>query len=281
MVNAAELRLQARGLAFAYPGGAPVLHGIDFDLAAGSLVAILGPNGAGKSTLLRVACGLLVPQQGRVEVDAVPLERLAHRERARRIALVPQALRSLPAVDVATFVLGGRYAHRSGWWGASAADRTAVERALVDCDLADLGDRPLDELSGGQRQRALLARALAQEVAVLLVDEPTNSLDPEHQLGVFDLLARLSCGGRAIAVVTHDLNLSSQYATEVALLAAGRLVARGAPREILRPATLAPVYGTRLAYGVFDAPAGQAARPWILPERGVAGASAASAQGPR
>jgi iron complex transport system ATP-binding protein len=265
MVNTADILLEARGLEFGYAGGVPVLRGVDVELAAGRLVALLGPNGAGKSTLLRVLSGWLRPDRGTLRCAGAALLELPVRERARRVALVPQSLASLPRVSVADFVLGGRYVHRSGAFGASHADRAVVAQALSDCDLAAEGARLLDELSGGQRQRALLARALAQQAALLLVDEPTNALDPEHQLGVFDLLERLARSGRAVAVVTHDMNLASQYADEIALLCDGRIVERGAPREMLCAERLAPVYGERLAYGAFGE------QRFVLPSRRARG----------
>lgn len=248
MVSESRILLEARGLEFGYFDDAPVLRGVDLSLAAGMLVALLGPNGAGKSTLLRVLSGWLRHSRGTLVSEGAPLHALSVQERARRIALVPQALSSLPRVTVEDFVLGGRYAHRSGAFGASHADRAIVAQALSDCDIAADGERLLDELSGGQRQRALLARALAQQAALLLVDEPTNALDPEHQLAVFDLLERLARSGRAVAVVTHDMNLAGQYADELVLLCAGRVAARGTSAEILRADRLAPVYGERLAF---------------------------------
>ncbi|MBM3977278.1 MAG: ABC transporter ATP-binding protein [Planctomycetes bacterium] len=277
MVNAAVL-LEARDVEFAYGTGAPVLRGLSLELRGGRLVALLGPNAAGKSTLLRVLAGSLRPQRGAVHSAGGALLALPVRERARRIALVPQALSSLPLQTLEDFVLGGRYAHQAGALAATRADREVVARALIDCDLAGCEHNLLDELSGGQRQRALLARALAQQAGVLLVDEPTNALDPEHQLAVFDLLARLARDGRAVAVVTHDMNLAGQYADEVLLLARGELCARGAPERILQPAQLVPVYGSRLWFGSFHG------RPCVLPARDAGQAEPGlprSDQGPR
>lgn len=259
--------LSAKGLRFAYPGPVQALAGVDFAVRAGEFVFVIGPNGSGKSTLLRLLSGVQVPDAGEARLEGRPLANLAPRERARRIALVPQYLPVLPEVLVADFVLSGRYARVSRWAALSAGDREIAARALADCDATELACRGLDELSGGQRQRVLVARAVAQEAAVLLVDEPTNALDPEHQIQVLDLLARLSCAGRAIVVVSHDLNLASQYATRLVLLDEGRVVKDGAPEDVLARSVLEPVYGTRLHFGVWNEP-GRGARPYVLPRRG-------------
>jgi len=255
--------LAARRLGFAYDGGPRAVDGVDLAVEEGELLVVLGPNGSGKSTLLRLLAGLLRPQEGAVLVDGAPVAALAPRERARRLAVVPQALAALPDLSVEAFVLAGRYARMGRWSGARAADRQAVREALEAADVAALGARPLAELSGGQRQCVLVARALAQQAQRLLVDEPTAALDLQHQLRVFELLARLACEGRAVLVVTHDANLASQYASRVALLHGGRLRALGRPDEVLRREVLEPVYGPHLHFGAL--PDG---RPFVLPWMG-------------
>lgn len=256
--------LELRQVEFAYPDGEPVLRGVDLALGRGELVCVIGPNGAGKSTLLRLVIGLLHPSAGSVSVGGDRVVDLAPRERARRAALVPQELESLPEIDVHAFVSAGRYGHLGFLGRASEADARAVEGALAQADVAGLEGRLLRELSGGQRQRVLVARALAQEAPLLCVDEPTSSLDPEHQLAVFDVLARLTCEQRAVLVVTHDLNLASQYSTRVVLLDDGRVVADGRPAEVLRAEVLEPVYGTRMRYGTWPGPTGEE-RPFVVP----------------
>lgn len=266
MTATAESALAARGLRYAYPGDVRALAGVDFAARAGELVFVIGPNGSGKSTMLRVLAGILAPDAGDVRIGGSPLAGLAPRERARRVALVPQFLPVLPEVLVADFVLSGRYARVARWTALSIEDRAIATRALDDCDAGDLACRGMDELSGGQRQRVLVARAVAQEAAVLLVDEPTNALDPEHQIQVLDLLARLAGAGRAVVVVSHDLNLASQYATRLVLVDEGVVVADGAPERVLAREILEPVYGARLHYGAWTEP-GRAARPYVLPRR--------------
>lgn len=257
--------LEAKGLAFRYPGGAQAVDGLDLRLAPGELVCVLGPNGSGKSTLLRLACGLLQPDVGRVKLGGRELLALSPRERARELALVPAALRALPDRSVVDFVLGGRYAHRPGWagWlrGPGSADRAAVTRALESADAADLATRRMDELSSGQFQRVLVARALAQEARLLLCDEPTTNLDPDHQVRVFLLLERLVEAGHGVLVATHDFNLASRFARRVVVLDGGRLAGEGPTQEVLTRERLEPVFGPHLYYG--RSPDG--GRPLVVP----------------
>jgi len=266
------MHLEFHDLVFDYPsssgGGAlRALAGVSGELAKGELLSVIGPNGAGKSTLIRLLSGLESPTSGRVLIDGQPMRDLAHKERARLVAVVPQFLDTLPEMHVGDFVLGGRYAHLSRWRGPAATDRRAVRSALESCDCEGLEGRLMTQLSGGQRQRVLVARALAQEAPFLLVDEPTTSLDPAHQLAVFELLDGLVRGGRAALVVTHELNLASQFATSVSLLDQGRVVHEGKAAEVLTRSVLEPVYGPGLTYGQLPIVSG-GERPFVLPWRG-------------
>lgn len=268
MVNG-DVLLECKGLRFRYDGGSEdVVRGVDLALGAGEVVCVIGPNGAGKSTLLRLLAGLERPAVGEVRLGDEPVRSIPAKERARRLALVPQALFALPALTVEEFVGQGRYARSRFLRGPSPEDRAAVAAALSDADLVGLGERSLDELSGGQRQRAMVARALAQEPRVVLVDEPTNSLDPRHQLQVFELIAGMGCQGRAALVVTHDLNLASQFATRVVLIDQGEVRASGSVHEVLRPDVLGAVYGEDLAFGTRRVEGWGEERPWVLPWRG-------------
>jgi len=174
--------LRASGLVYDYAGGRRALDGVSFALERGELVCVVGPNGSGKSTLLRLCAGILAPGAGMLELEGRSVRSLPPRERARRLAFVPQTLRALPDLAARHFVLGGRYAHQSVGEGVLAretrADREAVERALAEADALDLGERRLDELSLGQFQRVRVARALAQEAPLFLFDEPSAALDP-------------------------------------------------------------------------------------------------------
>ncbi len=249
-------------VAFAYPGGIRALAGVDLDLAAGELAVVVGPNGSGKSTLLKVVAGLIRPDSGRLRVHDRDLAELTSRQRAREIALVPQGLLVVPEVRVRDFVLGGRYAHLDFWRTVREADRRAVDEALRCADAAAWGERMIGELSGGQRQRVLIARALAQDARILLFDEPTTSLDPEHQLLVMALVRELADAGSAALVATHDFNLASQFADRLILLDEGRTAAEGTPAEVLCEAVLAPVYGSNLQFGSFPGGA-----PMVVPRR--------------
>jgi iron complex transport system ATP-binding protein len=263
MVSALELR----AVFYAYPGAGPAVDGVDLALQPGELVCVVGPNGSGKSTLLRLAAGLLEPSAGSVELDGRSVNTLVPRARARRIAFVPQALRALPDADVRSFVLGGRYAHQARWsavlGGTTEEDRAAVARALAEADVEALAGRRLDELSHGQYQRVRVARALAQEAPLFLLDEPSAGLDPEHQVQLFLLIERAVRAGRAALVVTHELNLASRFATRCVVLAAGRVAAQGTPAHVFRPEVLASVFGAHLHYGSVEELGG--ARPLVVP----------------
>jgi len=258
--------LRATALVHDYPGARRALAGLDLELAPGELVCLLGPNGSGKSTLLRLLAGLLVPSAGRVELDGRAPALEPPRERARRVAFVTPAAGGPVDLEVQAFVLGGRYAQRSrldNWWGrASRRDLEVVARSLGEADVADLAGRRLDQLSAGQLQRVRIARALAQEADWLFLDEPTSALDPEHQVRVFLLIERLVAAGKSALVATHELSLAGRFAQRCLLLDAGRLVASGAPFDVLRPEVLAPVFGRHLHYARSP---GSEARPLVVP----------------
>jgi iron complex transport system ATP-binding protein len=244
--------LAARALTFDYPGGRAALEKIEFALGRGELLCVVGPNGSGKSTLLRLCAGLLAPKSGSIAIGESALAALAPRERAQRIAYVPQALQGVPDVTARVFVLGGRYAHHPRWAGvlarASAADHAAVARALTEADALELAERPLSELSLGQFQRVRIARALAQEAPLLLFDEPTAALDPEHEVRLFLLIERAVAAGRSALVVTHALALASRFAYRTLVLQAGRIAAEGPSERVFQPAILEPIFGPHLHF---------------------------------
>jgi iron complex transport system ATP-binding protein len=238
--------LELRDVEFAYDQR-PALRGVSLEAQPGRVVGLLGPNGAGKSTLVRLAAGLLRPRAGRVLLEGRDLRDLSRRRIAQRVALLPQDGRLPPAFTVWEIASLGRTPHL-GWLGAEGPnDRAVVLRALELTDAAALAARPVDELSGGERQRVLLARALAQEPSVLLLDEPTLHLDLGHQVGLLELVVRLARqDGLAVLAVFHDLNLAAQSCDELALLSRGRIVAVGPPDEVLRSPTVSQVYGVDL-----------------------------------
>ena len=264
--------LRATAIQFGYVPSAPVLRDVSVDVEAGEVVCVLGPNGAGKSTLLKSLAGLLAPEEGAVSLDGEDLSRLDARRRAQRVAVVPQWLARVPEIRVGDFVLGGRYGHLDRWRRASAQDHASVRTSLEAAKIGDLAERSLPTLSGGQRRRAMVARALAQEARFLLVDEPTSELDPEHQLAIFGLLRELASSGHGVLVVTHDLNLASQFADRLVLLASGRVVVEGAPEAVLRDEILADVYAAPFQTGRWATRDGDPkpfAVPWLPPRSGA------------
>jgi iron complex transport system ATP-binding protein len=219
--------------------------GVSLRVEPGEVTAIIGPNGAGKSTLLRALNGALTPSRGEVLLDGEPLASFARRAVGRRIAVVAQEAELRFPVTVTEFVLGGRYAWSStGAWGwETERDLEVTQRVLRETELEDFGARLMNELSGGERQRAVLARALATEASILLLDEPTANLDLAHQAALLHLVrARCDEKRAASVVVTHDINLAAEFSDRVLLLLQGRTLATGSPREVLTPELLREVF---------------------------------------
>ena len=222
----------------------PVLHDVGFALAPGERVAVIGPNGAGKSTLVKCLAGLLRPDAGEILLDGRPLGTFTQRERARRIAYVPQPTDGGLPFRVRDFVLMGRYPHAIPLSGPSAADSAAVDRALALTGTECFADRVHRTLSGGERQKVMLAAALAQEADLLLLDEPTAFLDPGHQQEIDAILAAVHRDhGTTILSVTHDLNRAALSHRRILALRDGRIVADGPPAEVYTQETLAALYG--------------------------------------
>jgi len=224
-------------------GGARVISGMDFEMRTGELVGLVGPNGAGKSTLLRAATGVVPLVEGYVEIEGTPLAGRSRRELARRVAVVQQLPEAPPAMTVRELVLLGRTPHLGLLEREGAHDAAIALEAMRSAGCETLAARALGTLSGGQRRRAFIARALAQEPALLLLDEPTANLDPQAQSEICLLLRALVSAGVAILVVVHDLTLAAAYCDRVALLHEGRLDALGPPREVLTEARVQHVYG--------------------------------------
>lgn len=229
-------------------GGARVLDDVSVAFARGEVTAVIGPNGAGKSSLLACLASLRVLDAGGITLDGVPLAALDRRERGRRIGLLPQAADVHWDVDVATLVGLGRFA-RQGRWGDSDADRRAVASAMAATDVTQFAGRGVDSLSGGERSRVLLARVLAGEPDWLLADEPLASLDPAHQLDVLATLRAAAMAGAGVIVVLHDLNHAAQIADTLVILHHGRVVAAGAPADVLTAAVIAATFGIETEIG--------------------------------
>ena len=233
-------------------GGRQVVRQVSADVEAGEWVALIGPNGAGKTSLLRAVAGLL-PCEGNVFLDGTALGSLGRRQRAQRLALVPQEPRTPPWLTVAEYVLMGRTPYLRPLAREGERDREAAARALSRLELEELAERTLGTLSGGERQRVVVARALAQEAPIVLLDEPTASLDIGHQQQALDLLDALrETEGLTLVAAMHDLTLAAQYADRVLLLDAGRLVADGAPADVLTEEGLARHYGARVRVVALD-----------------------------
>lgn len=235
------MNLEARNITVNIRGKA-IVRDASLSVNGGELVGLIGPNGAGKSTLLKAMLGIRPRDGGAVTVDGQDFLALPSRERARRVAFLPQERHvewRLPGRDV---VMLGRYPHHSGFGGYSAEDDAAVDRAIASVDGHALMDKPVTVLSGGERTLVLLARALAVESPVVLTDEPIAALDPYHQLHVMEILQGLARKGSGVLAVIHDLSLAARFMDRLVLMNAGQVVADGKPADVLTPGILARVY---------------------------------------
>lgn len=222
-----------------------VLHGISLAMEAGEFLGVIGPNGCGKSTLLTALTGWLSLRQGRVMLAGQPLKHYPTKTVAQMVAVVPQASIPAFAFTVRETVEMGRYPHLGRLAGITAADGKIIDEALELTDVAHLQHRPVDRLSGGEYQRVTIARALAQQPKVLLLDEPTAHLDIGHQQEIFTLLSNLRTSRQvAILCVSHDINLAATYCQRIILLSQGNIVAEGSPEEVITEELLQQVYGT-------------------------------------
>jgi iron complex transport system ATP-binding protein len=227
-------------------GGRPVVDGVSFTVEQGEWVTLIGPNGAGKSTLVRAIAGL-VAHSGTISLDGQSIRKLGRREVARRVAVVPQVPLMPNGMAIREYVLLGRTPYVSYAGREGRRDHAAVEQALARLDLVPLADRELGTLSGGERQRAVLARALAQEAPLLLLDEPTTALDAGRQQEALELIDALRLdAGLTVVATMHDLTLAGQYAPRLLLLSGGRIVAQGDPSEVLTEPLVAEHYGAKV-----------------------------------
>ena len=239
--------LEARDLRYRHAPGAPdAVAGASLEVAGGEVVGVIGPNAAGKSTLARLCCGLLAPQTGQVRLQGDPLVRLSRRERARRVAFLPQHQPADLTFTAREVALMGRAPHLGLWSLEGPRDLARATAALSEADALDLADRPVSQLSGGERQRVFLARAFAQDAALLILDEPTGSLDLAHQVLLVNALRKRSRQGGGALLVLHDLALAGAACDRLVLLLAGRVLAEGSPAQVLRPEVLSPAYGTQV-----------------------------------
>lgn len=263
---------------FAY-GGRTVVRNVSLSLRGGSITGLLGPNGSGKSTVMRLAAGLLAPREGAALLDGQPMHAISRADIARRIAVAPQHAQMPEAFTGWEIAFAGRTPHLGPLRGSTRDDDAIVSHALMLVDAVDLADRQVGQMSGGERQRLVLARALAQEPDVLLLDEPTTHLDLAHQVAFLDLALRLAQdAGLAILIVFHDLSLAAEYCDALTLMHEGAVIAQGTPNEVMTPERIAEVYG--LEVSVIHHP--QSGRPVMLlpPARQPAPHSACSPDKP-
>jgi len=234
--------LSVRDITVRY-GERAVLDGVSFELNDGEVLALLGANGAGKTTLVRSLNATVALASGESLIDSNSLSSLSRREIAGRIAVVAQENETRFPVTVLEFVLSGRFVHGGAFGWESEEDIEAASQALEDCDLTEYSSRLMNELSGGERQRVVLARALATNARILLLDEPTANLDLAHQAMMFRLVReRCDRDGASAVVITHDLNLAAAFADEVLMLSGGRVAAKGKPSEVLTAENVRKVF---------------------------------------
>jgi iron complex transport system ATP-binding protein len=225
-------------------GGRKVLHGVSCRLNGGETTALIGPNGAGKTTLLRTLNATIPTSKGEIALDGRPLGQLSRREIARSIAVVAQENETKFPVTVLEYVLSGRFVRGGAFGWETEKDLAAAATALRECDLEKFADRLMNELSGGERQRVVLARALAAETSILLLDEPTANLDLAHQAMMFRLVRdRCRSCGMTAAIITHDLNLASAFADTIMMLLDGEVFATGSPADALTAENILKVFG--------------------------------------
>jgi iron complex transport system ATP-binding protein len=253
--------LEVHSLSVSY-GSRMVLKNISFELPPGNILAVIGPNGAGKTTLIRALTGIIPLSGGQICVHGKQLNRLSVGDRARWIAVVPQARNLPPAFSAWETVLLGRTPHLNWLGQVSEKDEAIARSAMARTQTLELAARPVGELSGGEQQRLLLARALAQAAPILLLDEPTSHLDLQFQLALLDQIRALATEEKlSVLVVLHDLNLAARYADRVALLVHGEVRALGPAQAVLTPELLSPVYHVPLEV-IHGGPGGQ---PYIIP----------------
>ncbi len=255
--------IRASGLCFSYPEEGEVVSEIDLELAGGDLLAIIGPNGSGKSTLLKLLAGILSPSAGSVLLNHEPLAAVGRQELAKQISYVPQQATVALPFTVGEVVLMGRHPYQRPFRFERPEDLERVRQALTVTDMTELAHRPMDSLSGGEQQRVMIARAIAQDARIVLLDEPTAALDLKHEIQIWEILERLAFDqGRVVVGVTHHINLASLYSPRLLVLKKGRAVAVGAPSSLLQRELMESVYETPVRV---ESPSTHP--PFLLPER--------------
>jgi iron complex transport system ATP-binding protein len=245
-------------------GTQSVLKNLSFSVPHGKVFIIIGPNGAGKTTLIKLMVGILKIQTGQIEILQAPIGNYSQKRLAKVSAYVPQGLPAGFPFTVAETVLLGRAPHQKVLGLASQNDLDIAQQAMNFTQVAHLGRRKLDQLSGGEQQRVLIARALCQQPQVILLDEPTASLDLSHQIRIMDLMEKLKAEkGVTVVMVSHDVNLAAMYGDQLLLLKAGEIVCMGSPHEVLNFKTLEETYDCKLL--VDKSPLGNLPRVTVVP----------------
>jgi len=244
--------LEVKSLAFGFPGRT-IGRDVGFALREGEVMCVLGPNGGGKTTLFRTVLGLLTRHSGEVSLRGDPIESLSRGEIARRAGYVPQGHAAYFAYTVREMVLMGRTAHLGAFATPGKRDHEVADRALEALGIAPLANKPVTEVSGGERQLAIVARALAQEPALLVMDEPTASLDFGNQVKVLERISALAATGMAILFSSHDPDHAFLGAQKALLLGEGRALEHGRPVEVIRPDSLQRLYGVAVQVVQLDA----------------------------
>jgi iron complex transport system ATP-binding protein len=238
--------LEARNITINYESRA-VVRDVSFRLEASEIIALLGANGAGKTTLLKGLNGGLPLANGEILLNEKPLRNFSRCEVARRVAVIAQETETKFPVSVTEFVLAGRFAHNGAFGWENETDLRVALDCLLSCDLKDYENRLMNRISGGERQRVVLARALATEAKILLLDEPTANLDLAHQSLMFRLIGERCRNQRAAAIViTHDLNLAAEFADRIILLRNGEIAAQGTPETVLTESNLQAVFNVKV-----------------------------------
>jgi iron complex transport system ATP-binding protein len=249
-----------RDVRFSYPNASRcTVDSISIEIGRGEMTALLGPNGAGKSTLLHLMLATLKPESGEITFDGRPLVSYGRSTLARKIGVVPQG-ETEPLFTVREIVAMGRYPHLGPWQREGKSDTDAIAAAMERCSVTRFADRWFGTLSGGERQRVRLARALAQKPAILVLDEPTASLDVRHEMTTFELLSELRDEGVTVVIVTHNLNLAARYADDLVLLNNGRVVAHGTAQDVLTADRVGEVYEWPVAITQYED-----GRPQVVP----------------
>jgi iron complex transport system ATP-binding protein len=238
------MRLSLAGVSAGYAGRA-VLHAVSLEIGPGELVGLVGPNGAGKSTLLRVAAGVLAPSAGRVALEGVELRSMSRRAVATKVAWLPQAQGTDLAFSAREIVAMGRLPHLGAIEPPRERDRVAIERAIAAAGIGALVDRPFPDLSEGEKQRVFLARCLAQEASIALLDEPTASLDAKNAWSLLGVVRERSRDGAGVIAAIHDLALAARVCDRIVVLDGGRVIRDGAPLDALAPEVIAETFGMR------------------------------------